>query len=113
MESRSVQLCGPVSSRLRADAVAEFAEARAACLKAGAKYVWDPTVQVDASLTHERAMWLCLVHLVMQIEPSGGTLVVLPGWESSGGARLEVSVARAIGVEVVELSEVVACCEES
>lgn len=100
---RCVQLCGPVTGRPRADVEREFAAARDEMYRHGAAYVYSPPEMVEPTASHEDAMRDCLRTLVCFAH----VLVALPGWERSEGACLEMAVARAIGVEVVELREMV------
>ena len=105
--NKTCQLCGPVTGRPRHEAEADFMDAAAALMAAGARSVWNPMVHVSPDATHEQAMLRCLGALTMRDEDGSahvGALVTLPGWETSEGARLEAAVARACGIEVVGLS---------
>lgn len=101
LEGRTVQLCGPVTGRDRGEAVDEFVAAEREMYRRGAGYVYNPVMMIDQRASHESAMRDCLRTLT----GFAHVLVALPGWERSEGSCLEVAVARAIGVEVVEVRE--------
>ena len=97
------QLCGPMSGFPRAQVERAFADAERRLHRVGAETVWNPVERIPASTPHEAAMAKCVRVLV---NGAVDALVVLPGWEDSQGALLEVSVAHAVGVRVVDLGEV-------
>jgi hypothetical protein len=105
-DGMAVQLCGPVSGIDYGSACAAFAEAKAALVEAGARSVWSPTERVPPSATHEQAMRRCIDRLV--VAAPGYVLVTLPGWLASDGARLEVAVAKTIGLRVMSLEDALA-----
>jgi len=61
----------------------------------------DPHDLVPSNATHQDGMRLCLNELTMG---DFDAIVMLPGWEDSKGARLEASVAQAIGLKLFKLS---------
>lgn len=65
-----------------------------------------------SELSHKRCMFVTLSELITETFDGDSLLydlvVMLPGWESSEGAQVEHAVAEAIGIEVVELSELLA-----
>lgn len=96
-----------------------FRRAKRLLVAAGAAHVWSPATLPGSWGTHESYMLRCLSELSEpMIDPQGvepwaprplyDLLVSLPGWETSGGARLERAVAVACGIEVRDLGEVVA-----
>lgn len=108
LEGKFVFLSGPVTGLAREDACQRFLDAEMTCISLGAKYAFNPMRDVDAHLTHEEAMRVCLEELTatwLDGSTEYGLLVSLPGWEDSDGARLERAVAEAIGIPCVELGE--------
>lgn len=100
----NIQICGQITGRDYDEAAAEFREAEHDLREQYPQaFVYNPCYHVPPSSTHERAMRACLQHLTCFAD----LLVVLPGWWLSKGARIEVAVAQAVGVEVRELGEVV------
>lgn len=79
--------------------------------------IYVPTERVRPAATHAEAMRECLLELVQgqfmdwNLYASYECLAQLPGWSSSPGAKVEAMVARAIGVPVVELDELLASYE--
>ena len=96
-----------------------FARAEEALYAAGAEWVFNPAQDAPRSgfdpYGHE--YWMaCALHELTTLPQHRGDsgfspvydmLVQLPGWEGSGGAMDEFSVALAIGIECADLSEVV------
>lgn len=115
-------LSGPMTG-IERNNVAAFAEAHHDLKEAGAAYVFSPAdrylrqrQEVAAIKTHADYMTDCIHELTDRKKRSQGwedviprkydMLVSLPGWESSEGARAERDVARACGIEVRDLGEV-------
>ena len=74
-----------------AEALVDFGEA---------EQIYNPAAQIPASSSWEHAMAQCLTEIT-----NYDTIVMLPGWNVSRGARLERDVALACGMRVLELSE--------
>jgi hypothetical protein len=118
VKGKNVFLSGPMTG-LPAFNVAEFAAAHETLNELGASHVFDPAferfVEISHGVsegTHELYMRSCLGELTSgSIERPGEThyelLVLLPGWESSEGSVVEREVAKACGIEVCSLREVI------
>lgn len=65
----------------------------------GATKIYNPAVQIPAKSCWEQAMSHCLSEIT-----GYDTVVMLPEWESSDGARLEHDVALACGIHVVNFT---------
>lgn len=62
--------------------------------------IFNPTSQIPDSLDYEDAMKRCVAALVEY-----DTIVMLPGWHISKGARLEHDIALACGMNVIDLTD--------
>lgn len=67
---------------------------------ADALVIYNPAARVPEFFTWEQAMHRCLSEITKY-----DTLVMLPGWSASRGARLERDVALACGMHIVDLSK--------
>ncbi len=65
----------------------------------GAAKIYNPAVRIPARFSWEQAMKHCLSEIT-----GYDTVVMLPEWESSSGARLEHDVAIACGIHVVDFT---------
>ena len=65
-----------------------------------AEQIYNPAAQIPASSSWEQAMTQCLSEIT-----NYDTVVMLPGWNVSRGARLERDVALACGMHVVDFSK--------
>ena len=61
--------------------------------------IFNPASQIPDSLDYEDAMKRCVAVLVEY-----DTIVMLPGWHTSKGARLERDIALACGINIVDLT---------
>lgn len=89
-------VCGPVTGRPDLNRPA-FEEARGALEAAGYEAIV-PHGFVPPDADHRSAMRLCISRL-SRSDIDG--IALLSGWRSSKGARCEVEVARAVGIEAL------------
>lgn len=61
--------------------------------------IYNPASDIPDSLDYEDAMKRCVAALVEY-----DTIVMLPGWHTSRGARLERDIALACGINIVDLT---------
>ena len=101
-----VYLSGPVTGITRDEAVEAFEAAHARLRELGATSVMVPTRAVPEILDHERAMLVCLGELTRSTTlglPLYDAVVLLDGWRDSEGARVEATVASALGIPCVDV----------
>lgn len=98
IKGKRVYLSGPITNVKNYKSLFMFAEELAAL--DGAEQIYNPAAQIPASSSWEQAMHRCLSEIT-----NYDTVVMLPGWNVSRGARLESDVALACGIHVVNLSE--------
>lgn len=98
IKDKRVYLSGPITNTKNYKGLFMFAEELAAL--GDAEQIYNPAAQISASSSWERAMHRCLSEIT-----NYDTIVMLPGWNVSRGARLESDVALACGIHVVNLSE--------
>lgn len=98
IKGKRVYLSGPITNTKNYKGLFMFAEELAAL--GDAEQIYNPAAQIPASSSWEQAMHRCLSEIT-----NYDTVVLLPGWNASRGARLESDVALACGIHVVNLSE--------
>ena len=98
IKGKRVYLSGPITNTKNYKGLFMFAEKLADFGEA--KQIYNPAAQIPASSSWEQAMHRCLSEIT-----NYDTVVLLPGWNASRGARLESDVALACGIHVVNLSE--------
>lgn len=98
IKGKRVYLSGPITNTKNYKGLFIFAEK---LVKFGeAKQIYNPAVQIPSSFSWEQAMTQCLSEIT-----NYDTIVMLPGWNVSRGARLERDVALACRIRVVDLDE--------
>lgn len=120
VKNKRVFLSGPMSDDPETYHASDFFEAHVKLKKLGARVVYDPLVEwlreEGETGSHEHYMRICIRELVSQLfsfdpdscrEPAYDLLVQLPGWDASEGARTEYEVAKACGIPVCGIDEVV------
>lgn len=58
--------------------------------------------------TADDGEWQACMRVCLKALPDADVLALLPGWESSKGAHLELHIAHRIGIEVMTLADVFA-----
>lgn len=96
IKGKRVYLSGPITNTKNYKGLFMFAEE---LVKFGeAKQIYNPAVQVPESSSWGQAMTQCLSEIT-----NYDTIVMLPGWNTSCGAKLERDVALACGMRVIKL----------
>ena len=98
IKGKRVYLSGPITNVKNYKGLFMFAEELVGFDEA--EQIYNPAAQIPASSSWEQAMHRCLSEIT-----NYDTVVLLPGWNASRGARLESDVALACGIYVVNLSE--------
>lgn len=111
-KGKKVYLSGKITGRDRAEVEQEFRKAEEEAKAAGAYFVFNPVEEIEPTVSHELAMRFCIRQLARSntltnsgAQPYFDYLMLLPGWQSSPGATLEVAAAKAFGIEIVDVSE--------
>lgn len=114
IEGKYVFLAGPMTG-IEHYNVDGFAIAHAICKEHGAKGVFNPaamwlreTAAESARKTHKDYLASTIRELTMRDygETLYDVVVLLPGWAESDGARTEYEVARACGIECIDLCDI-------
>lgn len=98
IKGKRVYLSGPITNVKNYKGLFMFAEELADFGEA--KQIYNPASQIPSSSSWEQAMHRCLSEIT-----NYDTVVMLPGWNVSRGARLERDVALACGMHIVDFGE--------
>lgn len=97
IEGKNVYLSGPITGKKNYKGLFAFTEELVKLCDA--LRIFNPASQIPDSLDYEDAMKRCVAALVEY-----DTIVMLPGWHTSKGARLERDIALACGINIVDLT---------
>lgn len=97
IEGKNVYLSGPITGKKNYKGLFAFTEELVKLCDA--LRIYNPASDIPDSLDYEDAMKRCVAALVEY-----DTIVMLPGWHTSKGARLERDVALACGINIVDLT---------
>ena len=97
IKGKRVYLSGPITNTKNYKGLFMFAEELA--VLDDAEQIYNPAAQIPASSSWEQAMHRCLSEIT-----NYDIVVMLPGWNTSRGARLECDVALACGMQIVDFS---------
>ena len=98
IRDKRVYLSGPITSEKNYKGLFVFAADLVEF--GGAAKIYNPAARIPARFSWEQAMNHCLSEIT-----GYDTVVMLPGWNVSRGARLERDVALACGIHVVDFGE--------
>lgn len=97
IDGKNVYLSGPITGKKNYKGLFSFTEELIKLCDA--LRIYNPASDIPDSLDYEDAMKRCVAALVEY-----DTIVMLPGWHTSRGARLERDIALACGINIVDLA---------
>lgn len=98
IEGKKVYLSGPITGKKNYKGLFAFTEELVKLCNAFR--IFNPASQIPDSLDHEQAMKRCVAALA-EYE----AIVMLSGWHTSKGARLEHDIALACGINIIDLTD--------
>ena len=98
VKGKKVYLSGPITGKKNYKGLFAFTEELVKLCDA--LRIFNPASQIPDSLDYEDAMKRCVAALVEY-----DTIVMLPGWHTSKGARLEHDIALACGMDIIDLTD--------
>lgn len=98
VKGKKVYLSGPITGIKNYKGLFLFAEKLARMCDAAK--IFNPASQIPDSLSHEQAMKRCVAALAEY-----DTIMLLPRWPVSEGAKIEHDIALACGMSVIDLTK--------
>lgn len=98
VKGKKVYLSGPITGKKNYKGLFLFAEELAKMCDVSR--VYNPASDIPNSFSYEEAMKRCVTALAEY-----DTIMLLPGWRSSKGAKIEYDIACACGMDVVDLTD--------
>ena len=98
IKGKKVYLSGPITGKKNYKGLFLFVEELVKLCNAFR--IFNPASQIPDSLDHEQAMKRCVTALAEY-----DTIMLLPGWRSSKGAKIEYDIACACGMDVIDLTD--------
>lgn len=98
IEGKKVYLSGPITGKKNYKGLFLFAEELAKMCNVSR--IYNPASDIPNSFSYEKAMKRCVTALAEY-----DTIMLLPGWRSSKGAKIEYDIACACGMDVVDLTD--------
>ena len=98
VKGKKVYLSGPITEIKNYKGLFLFAEELAKMCDVSR--IYNPASDIPNSFSYEEAMKRCVTALAEY-----DTIMLLPGWRSSKGAKIEYDIACACGMDVVDLTD--------
>lgn len=97
VKGKKVYLSGPITGKKNYKGLFLFAEELAKMCDVSR--IFNPASDIPNSFSYEEAMKRCVAALAEY-----DTIMLLPGWRSSKGAKIEYDIACACGMNIVDLT---------
>lgn len=98
IEGKKAYLSGPITGKKNYKGLFSFTEELVKLCDA--LRIYNPASDIPDSFSYEEAMKRCVTALAEY-----DTIVMLPGWHTSKGARLEHDIALACGINIIDLTD--------
>lgn len=98
VKGKKVYLSGPITGKKNYKGLFLFAEELTKMCDVSR--IYNPASDIPDSFSYEEAMKRCVTALAEY-----DTIMLLPGWRSSKGAKIEYDIACACGMDVVDLTD--------